>query len=226
MKVKFGAIVTDGRGKIGGHVLTKNRQGAAMRTKTTPINRRSTFQSSVRSILQNLSQAWRNITQSQRDAWNAAAQDVSRTNIFGNAYHPTGKNYFQLVNTNLSLTGAVPVSAPPSPTPAVSLTAVVVNTMSTSSIVLAGDPDTVPADNAYMVEATRSLSAGKGVAGSEFRKIAIVDDGEDLSDNLFAAYSTKFGAPQSGKKIFFRVTPIQKISGVRGGAVTASGLVA
>jgi hypothetical protein len=51
MKVLFGAIVVDGRGKIGGHVMSKNRAGAFMRTKVTPINRKSSFQTGVRSRL-------------------------------------------------------------------------------------------------------------------------------------------------------------------------------
>jgi hypothetical protein len=47
MKMKFGAIVTEGRGKIGGHVASKNKSGAYLRTKVTPVNRQSVAQSNV-----------------------------------------------------------------------------------------------------------------------------------------------------------------------------------
>ena len=58
MKLKFGAIVTDGRGKIGGHVASKNRSGAYLRTKVTPSNPNTVAQVQVRSILASLSQSW------------------------------------------------------------------------------------------------------------------------------------------------------------------------
>ena len=38
MKIKFGSEVVDGRGKIGGHVYSKNKGGAYKRTKVTPSN--------------------------------------------------------------------------------------------------------------------------------------------------------------------------------------------
>ena len=75
MKIKFGAIVTDGRGKIGGHVASKNRSGAYMRTKVTPSNPNTASQSQARSILASASQNWRNLTDSQRKAWNNAVSD-------------------------------------------------------------------------------------------------------------------------------------------------------
>ena len=55
MKIKFGAIVVDGRNKIGGHVMSKNRAGAYMRTKVSPVNPRSLDQMSVRSRLSAIS---------------------------------------------------------------------------------------------------------------------------------------------------------------------------
>jgi len=47
MKMKFGAIVVDGRGKIGGHVASKNRGGAYLRTKVTPSNPQTGYQAAV-----------------------------------------------------------------------------------------------------------------------------------------------------------------------------------
>src|SRR4051812_170938 len=83
MKVKFGSLVVDGRGKIGGHVLSKNRGGAYMRTKVTPINPQTADQSTVRGTLTSLSQSWRALTQNQITAWNNAVQNFQSTDIFG-----------------------------------------------------------------------------------------------------------------------------------------------
>ena len=37
MKTKFGAIIVAGSGKINGFVASKNRAGAYLRTKVTPV---------------------------------------------------------------------------------------------------------------------------------------------------------------------------------------------
>ena len=44
MKAKFGSFIVDGRGKVNGHVISKNRAGSYIRTKVTPVNPRSTAQ--------------------------------------------------------------------------------------------------------------------------------------------------------------------------------------
>ena len=79
MKLKFGAIVTDGRGKIGGHVMSKNRGGAYMRTKVTPSNPRSTAQTTVRSHLTTLSQGWRGLSATAIAAWNSAVSSFTKS---------------------------------------------------------------------------------------------------------------------------------------------------
>ena len=88
MKAKFGAIVVDGRGKIGGHVATKNKSGSYFRTKVTPVNPQSASQNSVRSRLATRAQAWKGLTAAQRTSWNAAVNDFQRTNIFGDTVIP------------------------------------------------------------------------------------------------------------------------------------------
>ena len=99
MKIKFGAIVVDGRGKIGGHVASKNRGGAYLRTKVTPTNPQTTFQSAVRNRLTAFSQGWRGLTQAQRDAWNAAVSNFSKTDVFGDIKQPTGLNLYVKLNS-------------------------------------------------------------------------------------------------------------------------------
>jgi hypothetical protein len=49
-KIKFGMMMTDARGKLGGHVFSKNRSGAYVRTKVTPVNGQTTAQTGVRAI--------------------------------------------------------------------------------------------------------------------------------------------------------------------------------
>ena len=216
--------MTDARGKSGGHVITKNRQGQAVRTKVTPVNRRSNTQQNSRSRFTSLSQNWRALTQAQRDSWNSAASDTKRSNIFGDAYSPTGKNFYMIVNENLLITGGAVVTSPPAIDTPVSLLTFTIGSNTTAAQTLAYTATPSGADTSLLIEATRPLSPGVGSGGSAFRRLAVIAGATASPANTFAAYSALFGTPVAGQKIFFRVTPISEISGTRGTPLQTSGI--
>jgi hypothetical protein len=224
MKAKFGAIVVGGSGKLGGHVVTKNRQGYAFRTKVTPINRRSNSQQGVRNTFTILTQGWRALTAAQRAAWEAAAPDFVKTNIFGDKYSPTGKNLYTLVNENLLLVGSAVVSTPPAATAPTALTAltILVNSSTVQTWTIAATP--TAAGTVLLVYQTRPLSAGVSSAGARYRLTTTIAAATATGFSTFTAYSAKFGAPVTGKKIFTKMIPINSTSGIRGTALGASGV--
>ena len=226
MKAKFGAIVVDGRGKIGGHVMTKNRQGAAMRTKVTPVNRQSNDQQEAKSRFSILSTAWRGLTPAERSSWDSAAPDYKKSNIFGDSYSPTGKNLFMIVNQGLILAGDTVVDTPPANIPADALSALSVASNTTAAQTLTFAPTPVPADHVLVVEASRPLSAGISSPGKTFRSIQTFASAQATPANTFANYVAKFGTPTSGKKIFFRAFLINTTSGNRSLALQTSSITA
>ena len=115
MKVKWGLMVTEGRGKLGGHVASKNRASAYFRTKVTPVNPQSTAQNTVRSRLTTRAQAWKGLSAANRAAWNAAVGDFQKTNIFGDTVSPSGFNLYCMLNNNLLAAGQSAIAAPPIP---------------------------------------------------------------------------------------------------------------
>jgi len=225
-KIKFGAIVTDGRGKLGGHVLTKNRQGAAMRTKSSPVQRRTNSQQASKNRFTTLTQAWRVLTEAQRLAWNSAAPDYIQTNIFGDTYAPTGKNLFMLLNETLLIGGFAMISAPVLAVSPVPITAFAVASNTSAAQTLSFAPTPIAADNFFIVEATRPLSAGKYAPGSAFRILSIRAAADISPLNTFAEYQSLFGTPVTGKKIFFRVTAANSDTGIRGIPLQASSITA
>ena len=94
MKIKYGAIIVDGSGKIGGHVASKNRSGSYLRTKTTPSNPNTTAQAQARSVLASLSTGWGVLTDDQRKSWNDAVGDYAKTDIFVDFKNPSGINLY------------------------------------------------------------------------------------------------------------------------------------
>lgn len=204
MKIKFGAIITDGRGKIGGHVASKNRSGAYMRTKVTPTNPNTTAQSQARSLLASLSQGWRTLTTAQRLAWNGAVSDWSKTDIFGDIKNPTGLNLFIKLNANLLGVGLVAINTPPAklevPTAVVDSGTYNATTGLMVITFLDESADAVRA----LVRATPKLSQGVSFVKSELRVIGsvpVVSDTVILTGN----YSAKYGSVPAGSNVYASV---------------------
>lgn len=215
-KIKWGAIVVDGRGKLGGHVFTKTRSGATMRTKVTPVNPQSQAQASARSRLGGNSMAWRHLTEAQREAWNSKASESGRTNVFGDQYFPTGKNLFTSVNNNLLLIEQDSLVTPITP---VALPFIVemhpTVTVATTSILLNIGAEGNVNNSTLVIEATAGFSPGKFNFDGSYRKIMISADGEiPLAPAVWGAYVAKFGVPIVGTKIGFRCYYIEQDAGV------------
>lgn len=223
-KLKFGMIVTEGRGKLGGHVLSKNRYGAYARTKVTPVNPQSPAQQAARNILSAFSQAWSGLTQEAILAWNNAVGDFSRTDVFGDLRNPTGKNLFTRLNINLNSIGVIPIDAPPLPSevPSAAIVTVEINpTLLLYSIVFTGDSPLV----SYQIWATPALSPGISFVSSEYRLIDSVAGGAGSPIDFNAAYVNRFGVPAVGAKVFVKMVPIHLVTGQNAVGSSASTIV-
>jgi hypothetical protein len=208
MKVKFGAIVTDGRGKIGGHVMSKNRGGAYMRTKVTPSNPRTATQQANRALLGSLSASWSSLTDAFRASWNGAVNDWVSTNIFGDTIKPTGKNLYVALNKNINAIGGTTIDSAPAKVemPILGLTGVGVDiSESAINIQYDGNIDAVQ----IVVASTGPLSAGTTFTKGKFRKI-YNEIGADLNPtSLYVAYVSRFGVPEVGQNISFEVKLVE-----------------
>lgn len=217
MKAKFGAIVVDGRGKIGGHVASKNRSGSYFRTKVTPVNAQTSFQNAVRSRLASFSAAWRSLTQAQRDAWDAAVANFSKTNIFGDIVNPTGKNLYTALNGNLSNIGEAAISVPPTP---VAVIESAIDTITYADPTTAANVeielDAVDANQSYLVFASAPTSPGVGFFKNRLRQIMVHAGSTGTTIDATAAYVAKFGNPIAGQKAGFKVVPVDQTTGQSG----------
>jgi hypothetical protein len=226
MKLKFGAIVSDGRGKLGGHVFSKNRSGSYMRTKVTPVNPSSTAQVEVRNRLSTSAQAWRGLTAAQRLQWNSAVGDFSSTDIFGDIKKPTGFNLFCMLNNNLSQVGVAQISVPPLPAAVASLTSITPAQVHAGATTLDFAATPTPANNQLVVKATPPVSAGKYFVKSEFRIIASLAPATATGEVLTTQYADVFGGPGlAGQKVFFEAYYINLTTGQKGLPLQASCIV-
>lgn len=214
MKIKWGMMMTDGRGKLGGQVASKNRAGAYVRTKVTPSNPQTVAQSEVRSMFAILSKRWSAIlTEEQRNAWNAAVAtgEWSKTDIFGDAKNPSGFNLFVEMNTIQASVRQAGLYIPPKKSEfampsdyRVSFEADNITFESVLSFVLGGDLDPL---TRVQIQATAPVSAGRNYLKNLYRDIASVTPQSGTNDvEIKQAYEEKFGTitEQVGKRIGVR----------------------
>lgn len=204
MRLKFGMIVTDGRGKLGGHVLSKNRAGAYARTKVTPSNPQTTAQSQARALFAFISQSWSGLTDTVRNGWNSAVAEWQKTDIFGDLRQPSGKALFQRLNNQAQSAGFPPVTSAPARMEMVSgVVQSVVVAVGAGTISLNGLADSGVAR--VMLFATPVLSDGTTFVKNKLSLIETFVDDAVVPADTFDSFELKFGTPTAGANIYFGV---------------------
>lgn len=203
-KIKFGMMMTDARGKLGGQVFSKNRAGAYVRTKVTPSNPRTISQMESRSILGTLSAGWNALTDAQRASFNNAVSAWQKTNIFGDMVKPTGKNLYTSLNKNLLQAELSPINVAPQKMDLPALTSFEPSFDLTDSEISLGI-NTIPAGVVLQVSATPTLNAGVNYVSGKARVISYIPAGAVSATALFNAYVERFGAPTSGANVHFQL---------------------
>lgn len=226
MKTLFGALVVDGRNKIGGHVASKNRYGSYLRTKVTPVNPQTTRQQAVRNVLATNSQAWRGLTEPQRQGWIDAAINFPFTDIFGNTKILSGQALFVKLNGNLANVGATTISDAPSPVSLPAITALsLVADDSANTVIVTFAPEPVPADFGIEIFATPNITPGRSFVKNQFRYVSTLLPTETSPADISAAYVAMFGDPVAGQKIFIRAVFISVSTGQTGIPLQAQTIV-
>ena len=225
-KVKFGVVVSDMRNKLNGSVFARNKGGAYVRTKVTPLNPQTSAQVGARALLTSLSQSFRSLTQEQITAWNAAITQWGSTDIFGDVVNPTGLALYVRLNANILNAGGTALTTPPSPVGADAITALsLAGDVSSNLYTVTFAPAAVPADHSMYLESTSMLSPGINNANSKFRAIAVLASATASPYQAYTAQTDKFGPLVAGQKAFVRAKFINKLTGEVSQALTASAVI-
>lgn len=225
-KVKFSALISEMRNKLNGSVFARNRGGAYLRTKVTPLNPQTSAQVAQRSLLASFSQSWRTLTEAQREAWKGVVSQWSRTDVFGDVVNPSGSTLYIRLNLNIANAGGSPISTPPAPLGAAAIADLTLTANVTGNVFDIGfDPAAVPAGHTMVVESTPCLSAGISNANAQFRQIGTQPATTGTGVDMFAEQTGKFGALVAGQKIFIRAKFIRLTTGEVSQTLVASAIV-
>lgn len=213
-------MMTDGRGKLGGQVASKNRGGAYVRTKVTPVNPQSLAQSGVRSNFSAVSALWRGLTDANRASWNEAVNNWQRTDIFGDLKTPSGFNLFMRLCTPLQNAFGYVITAQYAPTPVEMPALSEVSAeydVDTSTLALATDvANDLDLDQyVYNIYATAPQSSGKSYVKNAFRLIGWVE-ADALTRDITDLYTAKFGTLPAPSNVQIRVQALSRATGQLG----------
>lgn len=116
-KIKLSALATDIKGKAGGSVFARNSGGLYFRDNPSGGGRKTPKWAAARSAFASLAGQWRNLTDAQKNAWNAAVDNYNTTGAFGDVRVPSGYELFMRLNGPLNKLGLPLLDVPQAPQP-------------------------------------------------------------------------------------------------------------
>ena len=209
-------------GSAKGVTAAKTRGRKYIRNRGYGGSTRTAYQSSVKSVFKQLSQAWHGLTNEQIFAWNAAANTAQGKSVLGSKSKISGANLFLRLNYWVVYCGGNMLTTPPtlSGVDAPASAAVVISS-SAMTFTLAEIPSDVT-NLKLIICASEPQSNGITRA---YSKAAAFDDPYtpvDTAINIKAKYDAKCGAPSAGlPKVFFKYFYVNTATGEKSGDVLA-----
>jgi hypothetical protein len=172
--IKFGAVITDSRGSIGGHTFKATRYGPIMTHHAFPPKRDSGKRSRINANFSALTKRWwSELDASQRTAWRDLAAANPITNRWGDEYALTGLAFYVKLNQRLFTAGLTQTDDAPSDQTVASLLTATLAISAPSTATLTFTTSPVVTDHILYLFGTRGLSpATENFAGKFFFLLA------------------------------------------------------
>jgi hypothetical protein len=176
--VKLGGLAQDVRGSLNGNVFSRNRGGAYVRTKVSPVQPQTSFQQAVRAIFKAVAQMWATtLDAGQRAAWDAWAAVHPFVNVFGDSIILSGVAAFEAVNARLGQVGEDYIEDPPETWSVEDLGSVAVTGKVTDGVLeMKASPTRVLEDSEKLfIYGTAPLTGGRSAQRRDFKLVNLVD---------------------------------------------------
>lgn len=214
-KVKFGAVISDTRGSVGGVTFSKARSGAVIRAASVPRKQQTAFTQVIRSNLSNLAKRWfATLTQVQRNAWIALAAANPVIDVFGNTHVLTGQQFYVRVNQLRSSAGLAYIDDAPADQAVVALLTVTVTATAPATLSLAFTATPLDGSHRLYIYASPSLSPGKLATKKDMKFIGVSGLAQASPFAAGALYTARFGNMVATKLISVMVAAFRDDRGV------------
>lgn len=213
--IKFGGGITDARGSLAGNTFTRSRAGSVVRQRVAPIQPNTPQQSAMRAMLASAVAEYASGTAAEIQAWQAFADQITKTNKLGDTYTPSAIQTFVSYYVDQTLIGGSPsissVPASPYQPEIVKIDNVTLDSSGGGLIDnFTFEPVSALAEGAnVLVQATPPHAPALQNASKLFRTLEFDPNAPWLSDatvDIETAYGDRFGlAGTVGEIIDFRV---------------------
>lgn len=225
-----GIGITEMRNKLGGEVHTRNRSGQVTRAYVIPTNTITAARTAVRNNFSTCISLWQAVNQEEVIQWNLFGMRFTKRNAIAQSYKLTGRQIFFLCNLNLLQSGLFPISAPVFNELCFPVEKAQVAVLSAIDIQIAikflPASYIVPLNHVLSVSASPSVSPGINYPRNNFLQIGVFPELTHCDNlNIFTEYAAIFGFPVSGQKVFFRVSLVNYVSGLRCVPLTFAAIV-
>lgn len=231
--VKLGGLAQDVRGTLNGSVFSRNRGGAYIRSKVSPLQPVSPASSRVRAAFKSTAQRWATVLDDfQRSAWDAFAAVHPFVNVFGDAITLSGIAMYEALNQRCRLCGESYIDDPP--------TTFAVEDIGTVDVALTAagaDPLTATVtctrvleyDEGLYIFFTPPFTGGAKIQKADYRLInsedsGLIASGESLVSILMARFPSM--SWQVGAKFGILVAALNRTTGAISNGVAVAGVVA
>jgi hypothetical protein len=169
--IKYGSILSEIRGKVGGQVFSKNASGYTLSNFTKSIINNDPNTVLAKKAVFDASSLWISLSASQQLDWHNQALSTTFYNSLGEAYTPSGYQLFMAVNIQIFRSGSSGISD------SVAYSVTTVNVAQPSSIVVStntlnfGFNPVAVADSKYYFYSYKPLRVGYQGANPPWRLI-------------------------------------------------------
>ena len=227
--VRFGGGVAEMRASVAGNVFSRNRGGAYVRNRVTPLNPQTVNQTFIRDIMSDAAGNWGALlTQAQRDQWTSFAVLYPVTNVFGESVVLTGQQFYARVFADLVRRGLTALVVPGANMDVVQLLTLTstftLGAPSTFSV--AYTPTPIGALTHLSIWATPAMPPGRKYAKNLLRLIFTSAVNAASPAAIYAAWGARFGAdPVAGQRIVTEAHAINSANGSTGVRLRADAIV-
>lgn len=237
-RIQYGSIVTGMSGKLGGHTYSRSGYGGIVMNKTnTPTKGKlwgnrdygsdtvsGTGSNNAGLSVSKTSQAWKALTDAERQAWTTFSAAHFHIDPFGNKVSLRGYTFFMRVNTRLANIGKPYLTIPAADTIITDIGPISLTPLTTTSMKV-NITNSIAPNEWVVVLATGSNSVGLVAPKKAHKFIQAFKSPVDLHLDVFDAYEAIKGAPLINAGVGVGVYVLNEDNGQIGPIVYSTNLV-
>lgn len=222
-KVKFGSVITDSRGTIGGHTFQWTRYGNQIITKPQTAKLQTQRQTIVRNNFGFLTKHWWSaLTPTQRTDWRALAAANPRPNTWGDDFPLTGLALFISLNRRLMQAGFATIDDAPADQTVTPPATATLTVTAPSTISLAFTTSPVATDHVAYLHMSGPLSPG--IANFDRSTSFLLASGASQTSpwSVSSAFLSRHGDAIAGRQYAAELRFLNTVNGALSGQITTA----